>query len=168
MIDDAETETEIEIDYKFEVSDSKAGDTQVGGGFTTLFNLVADYAVACGASSINELPGCWEREVGMNWRISLNGHNLPMRDTRGNFVGPFECIVERDGSFMGAIRPDPREKNRDRLLEGRVEESVVREFTNLLMAEIFSMDNPSVLFSEYQKQRREEREAEQSGKPCCW
>lgn len=139
MLDNVDEESEI--DYKFEVSESKAGDTQVGGGFTTLFNLVADYAVACGASSINELPGCWEKEVGMNWRISLNGHNLPMRDTRGNFVGPFECIVERDGNFMGSIRPDPRDTNSDRLLEKRAEECVVREFTNLLMAELFSIES---------------------------
>lgn len=70
------------------------------------FSEVVELSRRMGVSRINQLPGCWEVEVGNGFRIAVNGHDKPTPCTFGPEVPPFEMYVERNGLPAGLISPD--------------------------------------------------------------
>lgn len=69
------------------------------------FEAIVELAQAMGVSKINQLPGCWEVQVDDQWRISLNGHAEPTKDSLGHEVPPYHCSVDFNGWPAGIFSP---------------------------------------------------------------
>lgn len=72
---------------------------------TEVFAELAALAERLGVSHINQLPACWEVDIGSGWSLALNGHGEPMRSKSGAEVPPYHCWVERNGWPMGLVSP---------------------------------------------------------------
>lgn len=68
------------------------------------FAKIAALAAHDGVKAINELEGCWEREIG-EWWIAVNGHTENTACSRGASVWPFNCYVEFNGWPAGMFDP---------------------------------------------------------------
>jgi hypothetical protein len=69
-----------------------------------LFAAIGEFAFKTGARNINELPGCWESDVGDKAWVSVNGHKESRTDTRGHELPPFHAFIEFNGwpaAFLG-------------------------------------------------------------------
>ena len=70
-----------------------------------LFVLVAELAKKDGVARIDKLDGCWERQIGEQWWIAINGHTELVDCSRGAKVPPFNCYVEFNGWPAGIFSP---------------------------------------------------------------
>ena len=68
-----------------------------------LMVYVADFALARGAASIKDLPGCWESDVDGHWWLAVNGHAETFKCSRGIDVPPYTIYVEFNGWPAGMI-----------------------------------------------------------------
>lgn len=62
-----------------------------------LFLLIGRLATKDDAAPLNKFDGCWERQIGKEWWIALNGHKEPIKCSRGFEVPPFNCYAEFNG-----------------------------------------------------------------------
>lgn len=62
-----------------------------------VFDETIKLALALGASSIKDLPGCWECEVDDQWWVAINGHDAPCKCSHGASVDPFTAYFEFNG-----------------------------------------------------------------------
>lgn len=70
-----------------------------------LFILIARLAEKDGAAPINNLPGCWERQIGDHWWVAINAHGEPKKCSKGADVEPFHCYVQFNGWPAGVFTP---------------------------------------------------------------
>lgn len=70
-----------------------------------LFLLLADLARKDGASPLHKHPACWERQIGQEWWIAVNGHNDKIKCSKGAEVPPCNCYVEFNGWPAGLFDP---------------------------------------------------------------
>ena len=71
---------------------------------TLAFVKIAALAKADGIVSTNNLPGCWERQIG-DWWIAVNGHDKPVKCSHGGTVPIFNAYLEFNGWPAGVIDP---------------------------------------------------------------
>ena len=69
------------------------------------FVAVADLAMRLGLSRLNELPGCWERQIDADWWIALNAHDVPTKCSAGPDVPPFSVYIRWRDWPTGVIDP---------------------------------------------------------------
>lgn len=72
---------------------------------TEAFAEIVKLAERRGVARINDLPGCWEPEIGGEWKIALNGHREPAKSSSGAEVPPFSAYIEYNGWPAGVIDP---------------------------------------------------------------
>lgn len=70
---------------------------------TVAMSAVVELTHALSVRDINQLVGCWERQVDAQWWIALNGHRAPVFCSKGIEVMPFTCYVEYNGWPAGFI-----------------------------------------------------------------
>lgn len=70
-----------------------------------LFVAIMKYGVATGATRIDLLPGCWERQVSDECWISMNGHKEPIKNSKGHILHPFQIYIEWNGWPAGIVEP---------------------------------------------------------------
>lgn len=70
--------------------------------FPAVFGTIVEIALAAGARSIKDLPGCWEYDFG-DWRISVNAHLKIIRNSRGLEVPSGEALIENTKYLAFAI-----------------------------------------------------------------
>lgn len=70
------------------------------------FGRLVELALATGATSIKDLPGCWEHDVDGRWWVAVNAHGEPVKCSHGVEVEPFRAYVEFDGWPAGVLTPD--------------------------------------------------------------
>ena len=70
-----------------------------------IFILLAKLAEKDGAAHINNLPGCWERQIGKHWWVAINAHGEAKKCTKGAEVEPINCYVEFNGWPAGVFTP---------------------------------------------------------------
>jgi len=76
-----------------------ADDTKV-----PLFVLIAMLAEQDGVC-LPHVKGCWERKIGPEWWIAINGHDEAQRCSRGVNVSFGHCYVEYNGFPAGLMTP---------------------------------------------------------------
>lgn len=69
-----------------------------------LFMAIAELHGRDKLPPLNRLSGCWERQIG-RWWIAVNGHDQPVKCSKGAAVGAFECYVEYNGWPAGIFNP---------------------------------------------------------------
>ena len=77
------------------------------------FILLAELASKDGAAPINQLDGCWTRQIGKQWWVAINGHKEPkpasspagMSKELPYMVQPFHCYVEFNGWCAADFNP---------------------------------------------------------------
>ncbi len=70
----------------------------------SLLELVCELGQADGVSSINRLPGCWERVVDESWTVWVNGHGQATPHKVGGFNVPaYSVYVEFNGLPAGVF-----------------------------------------------------------------
>ena len=67
------------------------------------FVAVSEMAYRLGARKINQLPGCWEKQIDERWWVALNPHREPIKCSHGVEVQPFDCYVEYNGFPAGSF-----------------------------------------------------------------
>ena len=77
-----------------------------GANVAEVFLGLALLAEHDGVGSINQLPGCWQREF-EPWTIWLNGHEQPRKGgPRDDIeVPPYHCYIEFNGWPAGLVTP---------------------------------------------------------------
>lgn len=69
-----------------------------------VFAAVCELAIASGAESIKDLPGCWNATVDEHWRVALNGHDADRPAWEGGpDVPPYCAFVEFNGWPAGML-----------------------------------------------------------------
>ena len=66
-------------------------------------SLTVDLALARGAKSIKDLPGCHEMAVDDHWWIAFNGHADPTACSKGAEVPPYSLYIEWNGWPAGIL-----------------------------------------------------------------
>src|SRR5262245_53364305 len=75
------------------------------GDKAPLFLLLAELAKKDGASPISKQKGCWERQIGADWWVAVNGHEAAHKCSRGARVEFGHCYVEHLGFPAGLFTP---------------------------------------------------------------
>jgi hypothetical protein len=75
------------------------------GDKTPLFILLADLADKDDAAPLSKHEGCWERRIGKDWWIAVNGHEEDKKCSRGAQVPFGHCYVEYLGFPAGLFSP---------------------------------------------------------------
>ena len=70
-----------------------------------LFVLLAELGIKEDAAPLTKHAGCWERQIGKLWWVAVNGHDTPMKCSKGQEIKPFHCYVEFNGWPAGVITP---------------------------------------------------------------
>jgi len=68
-----------------------------------VFGLATELAIARGAKSIKDLPGCFEMEIDARWWCAFNGNGTPTKCSRGPEVTPYGIYFERNGWPCGIV-----------------------------------------------------------------
>lgn len=58
-----------------------------------LYSLLAEYCLSTGASSIKDVPGCWEHQINEHWWVAANGHSTPQDCSKSDGVPPFSFVL---------------------------------------------------------------------------
>ena len=69
------------------------------------FATIVEYVLSHGATRLDKVPGCFERDVDERWHIALNAHNEPTKDSSGCPVPAFECAITYNGWPAGIVGP---------------------------------------------------------------
>jgi hypothetical protein len=73
-----------------------------------LFQALLDFALALGAKSIKDLPGCWERSWrhdNKDWVVAIHGSTEPRKCSTGAEIPPYTFYVECNGWPAGLVDP---------------------------------------------------------------
>jgi hypothetical protein len=70
-----------------------------------VFATVCELAEKLGVRNINALPGCWEHRIDAQWTFALNGHDAPVKDSRGCEVPAFTIAVYWGDWLAGLVSP---------------------------------------------------------------
>jgi len=96
------------------------------GQHSEAFSLIVTLALATGAKSIVDLPGCWEHQIDAQWWVAVNGHKKPRMCSTGTDVPPFTAYLtfnEWPAGFIdvhGGILAAGAAANEDTLCEALV------------------------------------------------
>ena len=69
------------------------------------FAALVEYAASLGVQPPLADEECWERQVDVNWHVSLNRRNRPAKNADGLEVPPFACAVKYNGWPAGLFGP---------------------------------------------------------------
>jgi hypothetical protein len=70
------------------------------------FDKIAALGCLAGAAPLSQFAACWEYQVDAQWRIAVNGHDVPKKTADDvQTVAPFECYVEYNGWPAGSFNP---------------------------------------------------------------
>lgn len=70
------------------------------------FVLLAELATKDGISSINQFEGCWERKIGDQWFVAINGQRSAIPCSRNATpIQPYHAYVEFNGWPCGVFTP---------------------------------------------------------------
>jgi hypothetical protein len=72
---------------------------------SAVFAKVCELGIALGKRDLNQLPACWDHDLGDGWAFSLNAHDTPKPDDRGASVPPFTVAVMWNGWPAGLVDP---------------------------------------------------------------
>jgi hypothetical protein len=73
--------------------------------FSEVFVLVVEVGLTHDAAPLHKHAGCWECQIDDHWRVSVNGHPEPRKNSRGCEVQPSATLVEYLGIPVGTIHP---------------------------------------------------------------
>ena len=83
--------------------DKGASSKVAAGQHSEAFSLIVTLALATGAKSIVDLPGCWEHQIDAQWWVAVNGHKKPRMCSTGTDVLPFTAYLTFDEWPAGFI-----------------------------------------------------------------
>ena len=69
------------------------------------FDKIAQLVIKLGAHPMTRYPDCWEHDLDEHWKISINGHREPRKNSVGVTIEPFHCYVEFNGWPAGMFNP---------------------------------------------------------------
>jgi hypothetical protein len=72
---------------------------------SAVFAGIVELAIAKGAQSIRDLPGCWEMQIDAEWWVAVNGHAETTPCSHGAEVAPYTAYLEYNGWPAGIVNP---------------------------------------------------------------
>lgn len=84
------------------------GETSIKRRASELFVEICELALALGAESIKDLPGCWEHQFD-GFHLALNGKSVAAEVSGPGGqrlrIGPYECAIWKEWLLLGVISP---------------------------------------------------------------